>query len=308
MITRDIENAVTMAVDFLLPRGSCSTGRWLTFEFEGKSNRSKFNWKAQYSAPTGYVYWRTIYGNVPHVKVADYADDLHPYSPWVPQELYNATKNGDPGPMNTAPGFVIADGRHDSCWRDNACRVSGYPRVPRNTYPSDGKNRINFEMTSWFPIYDNPTITTKNISIVGPVGTESFLSKMGAESFKHFTDGTWENDVGLTGPWAIYHGMSKLAQAVGKEYLEIRIIGDVSKGELDTDAYEEGSFCTHYRIKDGLVTHVGIPNKENDWFIEGWAEVATPYLLTEERFIFDGGMVAEGHDGWGLHHISSGLI
>lgn len=301
----EIEHAVSTGVELLLPRGSCSPGRWLTFEFEGTNAVDTFEWKAQYSAVTNYVSHRVLWGNVPHVKISRYRGKKCPYTPWIPladleEGQYVEREHGE---SLVAPGFVISSGHHDSCWRDHASDLSGYPFVPRNTYEDrDGKQSIYWQPTRWFRILHDTVIKVTRISVEGPVNQTSWVGKEIQEKFSTFTDGSWENDTELIGPWAIYHGLSNLAPTIGKESLEFRLRGIFQRGKYGTRSHREESATVHYRIKDGLVTFRGTSD-ENGWYPTSWVEVEKPYLLDEVAFFNDCKVKREGRGAFELTHL-----
>lgn len=308
----EIEQAVTMGVDLLLPRGSCSPSRWLTFEFEASNEVDRgFEWRAQYSAVTNYVSHRTLWGNVPHVKIAAYRWKKCPFTPWIPLADLEEGQLAEMeyGERVVAPGFVISSGRHDSCWRNHASNLSGYPFVPRNTYEDrDGKPQIYWQSTHWFRIFHDTVIKVNRISVAGPVNQTHWFTEETRKKFAAFIDGEWVNDTELTGPWAIYHGLSKLAHTIGKESLEVRLRGNFQRGKYGTRSHREGSVTVHYRIKDGLVTHKGIPDEKSDWFMKGWADVENPYLLDEVAFFDDCKVKREGRGAFELTHLFPDLV
>ncbi len=298
-----VESAVSECVKMLIPKGSCTPSRWLTFEFEAINDGrgAPFNWSAQYSAPSGYIDWRTLIGCVPHVKL----EGRSAPNPWIPEELVSsehllASRHGE---KMRAPGFVIADGSHDSCWRDNASTLRGYPLIPKNCWrsPDGGRRQINYEATNWCSIRMDTVIKVRKISVLGPVETRpGWTDAETLEKFAHYTDGVWVNDTGLTGQWAIFHGLSKLAHTVGQQVLGLRIRGRFDRGVYGKRSFREESATVQYQMKDGLVTHRGILDEKN---LKGWVAVEKPYLLDEEAFLRDCGVKVSGRGAFRLTHV-----
>lgn len=307
-----LESAITCAVEFLAPKGSCSYDRWLTFDLKAEGTdrdgnvQPTFEWLAQYCSPGGYIHYRNVLKDgVPHTELTNRASWIHPRAPWVPTA--SLTEGDVPeitrGQTNEAPGFVYNSGAHDSCWRDHGTRTQGWPLIPTNKYMHEGKEYQNHNHTHYFHIYNDTTLSVNGISLKGATGEAGWQSEESAQRWRKFSDGEWVNDTGLTGPWAIFYGMSMLSKAVNRNYLEIRIDGSWSKGEYGKRGYKEARILRHYRITDGKVTHVGIPQEENDYFLKGWAEVAEPYVLNQQRFMLDCGFTEKTIPQWKLTHL-----
>jgi hypothetical protein len=308
-MSNHIEWAVSTAVEFLTPRGSCTVHRWLTFDLriENAEGDKSFEWLAQYSPTSSYVEWRTVLKDgVPHTCLYDRASWYKPRAPWVPTAELTAEDQPDTkhGETVTAPGFVISCGSHDSCWRDNASRLHGWPRVFSNYYTDqDGKQRENtVETRYWDFVRDTDRIFVKSISVKGQVASAGWGSEETYAKFAAYKDGEWINDTDLEGPWAIFYGMSKLAFVVAEEELILRVDGSFDKGEYGKRGYKERREMVHYRIKDGLVTHKGI-TEENQFFRKGWEPVAEPYKLDKRRFMLDCGFAEKDMDTWRLRHL-----
>lgn len=305
-----LESAITCAVEFLAPKGSCSYDRWLTFDLKAEGNdregnpQRPFEWLAQYCSPSGYINYRIMLKDgVPHTELTHRSSWITPRAPWVPTASLTETDVPETirGKRNEAPGFVISSGAHDSCWRDHGTQTRGWPNIPTNMYTDQqGVERQNFTDTRYFDIYNDSILSVNGISIKGPTGEAGWQSEESAAQWKTFTDGTWVNDTGLTGAWAVFYGMSKLSPTVDRDFLEIRIDGHWDKGEYGKKGFKEARILRHYRITDGKVTHVGIPQEENDYFLKGWAEVAEPYVLDQHRFMLDCGFTEKTIPQWKL--------
>lgn len=265
-----LENAVQAAVDFLVPRGSCSSTRWLTFHLEARDTKTgaDFAWMAQYNAASNYVAWRTVLeGGVPHILFGDVRDSG---TPWVPVDSVPEYVRKLYSDRDVAPGLVIAHGCHDSCWRDHATMLDGYPR--------DAQGR----MTRHAVLDRDAVVHVRRMQIEG--APREGLPRV-------LRDGEWVNDTSLTGPWAVFQGMSRMASCVDQPGLALCLDGRFScpgkQGKV-----RRRSARIHYQIVNGLVTN-------------GWRPVEAPYVLDATSFWRDAGFsekqISEGR--WRLDHL-----
>jgi hypothetical protein len=303
-----VEWAVACAVELLTPRGSCSKDRWITFDFRVEDpHGNSFEWLAQYSPTSNYIDWRTVLKDgVPHTELSHRMSWYKPRAPWVPAadlkpDDVQETKYGEP---IVAPGYVISNGSHDSCWRDNATRLHGFPMVETGKYTDqEGKERSRYEPTYyWKHFREYDTIKVLGMKIEGPVAARGWGDQAFYDQIASYKDGAWLNDTELTGPWAIIYGMSKLVSVVNQDELIIRIDGSFSKGEYGERGFKERRKMVHYRIKDGKVTHKGITEK-NEYFRTGWESVLEPYVLDERQFRLDCGFKEKDLAAWRLTHL-----
>jgi len=307
-MSQAVDWVVSCAVGLLIPKGSCSLDRWLSFDFEAttpKDESGPFTWTAQYCAPSGYIKWRTLLPTgVPHTELADNMSWYHRRAAWVPvAELaegdQRATIHGLPV---VAPGFVIANGSHDSCWRDNATRLQGYPYVQDGTWKTDqGVEVPNMFPTVHYQIYHDTTVKVLGISVKGPTSEGGWTDPASVQKYKAYTDGEWKNDTNLTGAWALLYGMSKLSKTVGKEDLDLRLDVTFSRGVYGKKSYKQVRRMLHYRFREGHVVCRGVTMK-NEWFLNHWGEEVTPYLLDQERLERDLG-IFDQKNPWTLNHL-----
>jgi len=112
----------------------------------------------------------------------------------------------DPGP-DDAPGYVIADGSHDSCWRQHGMDFVGYPLVDTGrTYEHQGVERPVYERTSYFFWPKTTHLLVHGLRLQGEATSSDFL------------DGEWVNpDVdNLTGIWAFLVAIASLRHCSGE--------------------------------------------------------------------------------------------
>lgn len=306
-MTYGIEHCVSLIVEVLAPKGSCSIHRWLTLDFEAESVEGKtFTWLAQYCAPSGYVHWRTLLKDgVPHAELTDRASWYKPRAPWVPLDSltegdHQETHYGEPV---VAPSFVIASGAHDSCWRDNATRLSGWPMVQDGTWKnSHGETVPRMKATQYFYIYNDTKVRVKGISIKGPTSPNVWGSAETQAKFAAYTEGEWVNDTDLDGVWALLYGLSKLSKTVGHTDLDLLIDVTFWKGKFGTRSHRELRRMQHYRFRDGMVVRRGV-SKENQFFLDRWEDEVEPYKLDQKRLMLDLGIAEKDHGKWTMNHL-----
>lgn len=198
------ESAVDSMVEILLPRMSCSPIRWLTFELNVVlRDGSTFPYSLRYRAMSNYTDWQVFLPQEgTHYKMS--GDKFGP-SRWV-RVVPNGEKTAvvydqDNGEKvrEWAPGFVIADGCHDSCWRGNAVKLSGRPY--------QGEHR---ERTHYLP-NDQPI---EEVQVIR-VGLEGRMSARWLKEHPELLpddEVEWVNGnpTDLTGAWAIYTALAEL--------------------------------------------------------------------------------------------------
>ena len=240
-MTRDMTpwvfgHMVDHAVEVLIPRGSCSRDRWLTFDLEAVGDDDQtFRYLLQYRATSNYVDWRVVVPDSYHFRKSNRHDFDHEDDGWVNidkmsgaqlkvlakmcdipvtwvgttfkreqiLEQIRATRTSEaPTSFEMAPGYVVASGSHDSCWRDNALTLEGCPR----TLPEGAEYR---ERTVWMRSMRIKEIIVHSMKVEGPTGG---MWKKDIPKWEKFTDGEWVNPapVSLTGAWAVITGLACL--------------------------------------------------------------------------------------------------
>jgi len=299
------QHAVDEAVKFLLPCGTCTHDRWLTFEVQLEKDGETFDYLIQYCATTNYITWRTVVDDgIRHVQMdrnsewrEKYlpAEEVEAISGWGPlkgpknPDMYDRRKFRLVGPdykhldreFVYAPGTVITHGHHDSCWRDHALTLRNYD-------------------TKFFDEH-GCTHRVKRVYIEGPVkwgywsDAPAWLSEI--------EDGDWANDTSLRSNWAVYVAMSHLAHCVGRDCVDLVL--DVS---IDTDPdqpYDEDMernelrVSLAYRLREGKVVAVG---EGSFWSASNW-EDCEPFDLTEERVLIDSGIAPEDFEKVKITHL-----
>ena len=94
------------------------------------------------------------------------------------------------------------------------------------------------------------------------------------------------------------HGTITLSDGTG-----LRIKGRFDRGVYGRRSFREESATVQYQMKDGLITHRGIPHEKNSFFLKGWVAVEKPYLLDEEAFLRDCGVKVSGRGAFRLTHV-----
>lgn len=308
-----VPKMIDTVVEKTLPEGTCSMERWLTFDLEAIGDPSmsdetdtspnSFRYLAQYSRPGGYTYWRTVLpGTEPHVQVADYCDDTsYPETPWMPASSGRRGKQVF-GMDNVAPGYVIANGAHDSCWRDHGMQMEGYPRIDtgRTWHREDtGWSGKVYDQTRYFYWPKAVTVRVHRVTLKGPV--HYVYGKPPADRqalLDAQQDGEWVNPdpEGLTGPWALLVALAHLYHCAGHEgplqmgldttYVYYRPTKpedtDRTNGRTGLTETQRRRDTVWYRFdSEGMVTAVGQGHVK--WEVE-W-EDCTPFRLTREEHL-----------------------
>ena len=109
--------------------------------------------------------------------------------------------------VELAPGYVICDGSHDSCWRNNALSLEGHPWHPSKQNPDYKDQTIYMRHVKDVKVY--------SVSIEGPTGG-IWGDREGR--WEALRDGRWENPSPdtLTGPWAVYTAVACLVGVLGR--------------------------------------------------------------------------------------------
>jgi hypothetical protein len=211
-----VRAAIDNTVEQLMPRSSCTAGRWLTFDLEAVSDDpslahgddknpdvNNFRYLLQYRRRTNYTDWRVVLpGTQPHRKVRRYPEDGE--SPWQP--VVGDSESDD------APGYVIADGNHDSCWRMHGMDFVGYPMVNTGrTWEHDGVDHPVFERTSHFFWPKTTHLLVHGVQFQGEVDDRA------RDRYPGMTDGEWFNTGSdLHGIWALLVAIASLRSCAGK--------------------------------------------------------------------------------------------
>lgn len=240
-MTRDMTpwvfgHAVDHAVEVLLPKGSCSKDRWLTFDLEAVGDDDQtFRYLLQYRATSNYIDWRVVVPDEVHFRRGDGHDFGHEDDGWVNiskmsgpalrtlakllgleaswigttfnrekvlEQIRNAKGNGV-----LAPGYVINSGSHDSGWRDHAMTLEGCPRM----LPEGAKFR---ERTVWMSSHRVKEVIVHSMKVEGKTGG---MWNPNDPRWEKFTDGEWVNPHPefLTGAWAVITGLAILYKTTG---------------------------------------------------------------------------------------------
>ena len=312
-----VQGLVDETVKQVMPRGTCSATRWLTFDMEAVRDPlddevqecpDTFRYWAQYSASSNYVSWRIVLpGTEPHTKLDDSSSWNKPRAPWVPtasltnKDIPDTRRSSGKAVRTDAPGFVVADGCHDSCWRDNGMTYEGLPRIDTGrTWEREdmGTSGKVFENTRYFWWPKAETVRVYSVKIEGPAG-----NMWGGDPEANVCDGEWVNPEPetLTGSWALLAAMASLYHCSGAEgplelgldsrYEYFKVTKPTDKdglknnrtGLTQTQSRRETQW---YRFNsEGMVTHVGDSGSWNKRNLN-WVEAPDgPFRLTRETHL-----------------------
>jgi len=309
-VYRTVTSAIDDCVEKVLPRATCGLTRWLSFDLEAVADPSlvdnddrdgtpdSFRYFARYSRPAGYTHWQIVLQDgVPHRKVQDHCDDKdHPTSPWVPLDSTNPDFGKRVyGELLTAPGYVVADGAHDSCWRDHGMEYQGYPRIDTGrTWKRDDNGWTGkvYDQTNYFYWPKAATVRVYSVRLDGEI-----KSQWGSELPEGICNGEWVNpdpDT-LTGPWAVLAATGALYHCSGEEgplefgldtrveYFKVTEPGDDPEalhGRLKLTQTTSFRDTLWVRLNnEGKVTATG--KGRVSWEVE-WADAEEPFTLTRE--------------------------
>jgi hypothetical protein len=221
-----LQSLIDAAVPMLIPLRTCTEGRWVTFYMEGKTNERHLprlagetvQWAARYNTGQGYVTWQTL--NVtghPQVKVSSGRNSTE----WIPAICVDGREI-----LERAPHPVLAEGCHDSCWRDNAFKGG----------------RLLAHLSD---------ITVTRITVSGPVAPG--MNKEG-----RLKNGEWVNEAMIPGPEPLLKGISiLLSKVAGKDRLTVELDSIWQKGAYGKRGFKETRIQTHLGFNGGLVVEKG---------------------------------------------------
>ena len=237
-----------------------------------------------------------------HIKMrGDSISDWTPEGPWEP--LSNRKDVVKRSNVPTAPGFVITNGCHDSCWRDHGMTLRGWPRVFRNFYEDrNGEQAKNYTDTVYFPWYKAEDVRVYSVKISGP--TKGFW---GEAPDPTLCDSEWVNPdpENLVGVWALIAATASLRHCAGKkapsDVWQISFDSSFDYYRPTKDSDPEGvrnnrtgktktssrRNTAHYRFnREGMVVAVGkeIKKKPFGWDVI-WTETEEPFYLDRETHL-----------------------
>ena len=309
-MSHTFNHMVDKAVEVLLPRGSCSKDRWLTFDLEAVGDDDQtFRYLLQYRATSNYIDWRVVLPVEPHFRRGEDRHDRGENDGWVNinemrgsslrvlakmlgipatwigttfnrETVLDQIRNAKVGDrrVELAPGYVINSGCHDSCWRDHALSLEGAPwKLP------EGERKFR-ERTIWMRSMRVSEVIVHSIKVEGKPGG---MWQANDPKWEAFTDGEWINPEPevLTGSWAVITGLACLLKTTGEEGplrldldTSLRYYRDPKDGE-DGDIYGrvatgEKRITVAYKIDDeGNLLEVGYDKRKvgmPDW---EWGDV-----------------------------------
>lgn len=202
----------------ILPLNSCSTARWLTFDFEAtqhpdllsgdnslEGDPKSFRWLYQLQCVSNYVHWRVLDASKPglYVGTRNREYEVVDEATWLGQN--KAKFSGD---STTSRWYVINSGCHDSCWRGHADSVYGYPQVPAPN-PDYSQN------TRYFNIHEAVEVKVHGVYLSGP---SVHYNDGGRREINYGpANATWDNPdpENLVGVWALATAYGAICHQIG---------------------------------------------------------------------------------------------